>query len=37
MNNEYFYKRMVEKIDNYIINKYEYLLDLEPDKTQYNF
>ncbi len=26
-----------EKIDNYIINKYEYLLDLEPDITQYNF
>jgi tRNA(Ile)-lysidine synthetase-like protein len=26
-----------EKIDNYIINKYEYLLDLEPDITKYNF
>ena len=26
-----------EKIDNYIINKYEYLLDLEPNITQYNF
>jgi len=26
-----------EKIDNYIINKYEYLLDLEPDITQNNF
>jgi tRNA(Ile)-lysidine synthetase-like protein len=26
-----------EKIDNYIINKYEYLLDLEPNITKYNF
>jgi tRNA(Ile)-lysidine synthetase-like protein len=26
-----------EKIDNYIINKYEYLLDLEPNITQHNF
>ena len=26
-----------EKIDNYIINKYEYLLDLEVNITQYNF
>jgi tRNA(Ile)-lysidine synthetase-like protein len=26
-----------EKIDNYIINKYEYLLDLEPNITKHNF
>jgi tRNA(Ile)-lysidine synthetase-like protein len=26
-----------EKIDNYIINKYSYLLDLEPNITQHNF
>ena len=26
-----------EKIDNYIINKYEYLLNLEPNITQENF
>ena len=36
-NNPSWWFSKIEKIDNYIINKYEYLLDLEPNITQYNF
>jgi tRNA(Ile)-lysidine synthetase-like protein len=36
-NNPSWWFSKTEKIDNYIINKYEYLLDLEPDITQHNF
>jgi tRNA(Ile)-lysidine synthetase-like protein len=36
-NNPSWWFSKTEKIDNYIINKYEYLLDLEPNITQHNF
>ena len=37
LNNSSWWFSKTEKIDNYIINKYEYLLDLEPNITEYNF
>jgi len=37
LNNYKWWFSKTEKIDNYIINKYEYLLDLETNITQYNF
>jgi tRNA(Ile)-lysidine synthetase-like protein len=36
-NNPSWWFSKTEKIDNYIINKYEYLLDLETNITQENF
>jgi len=36
-NNPSWWFSKTEKIDNYIINKYEYLLDLEANITQENF
>jgi len=36
-NNTNWWFSKTEKIDNYIINKYSYLLDLEANITQYNF
>jgi tRNA(Ile)-lysidine synthetase-like protein len=37
LNNPSWWFSKTEKIDNYIINKYEYLLDLEASITQHNF
>ena len=37
LNNPSWWFLKTEKIDNYIINKYEYLLDLETNITQENF
>ena len=37
LNNPSWWFSKTEKIDNYIINKYEYLLDLEANITQENF
>ena len=37
LNNPSWWFLKTEKIDNYIINKYEYLLDLEANITQENF
>ena len=37
LNNPSWWFSKTEKIDNYIINKYEYLLDIEANITQENF
>ena len=37
LNNSSWWFSKTEKIDNYIINKYEYLLDIEANITQENF
>jgi len=37
LNNSKWWFSKTEKIDNYIINKYEYLLDLEANITQENY